>query len=780
MRSLLVFFIFSPSLFFGQITGVINHSQTNEPLFGVKIQLSTGQKTLSDANGKFSIVASTYPTQLSYSLIGFVSDSINVFGDTLIKIKMSEVVQEITTVVVSASRFDQNIEDVPVSMEIIRPALIDNKGLANLEQAVDQSPGVYAMDGQVSIRGGGGYAYGAGSRVLVLWNGIPMTSPDVGDAKWNSIPMEQSSQIEIMKGASSVLYGSGALNGIISLTEREPGTKLEVRAKVQTGFYDNPRRSQLKWWDKTQSLQMTDAYIGKQIGNLGLTFGLAGFRDEGYKQGEKELRARVNGSVYYRFKKHKIKTGLSYNFQYQDIGVFVLWKADTMALIPRDGTLSLQKSIRLNVDPYFKYIDKKNNKHNLRTRYYLVSQGNSTYVYASSKAEMYFVDYQFQKDWKEKGSLTLGLTNSNNVIHSSVFGYHFSENAAAYGQIERKYKRLDLTTGLRFEYFKQDTLDVDSEIKIGKTTFPIFPVFRTGAHYQLAKYTHFRASFGQGVRFPSVAERYVATELGGLVIFPNPRLNPERGWSAETGIKQVVKMGEWKGMIDMVGFINEYSNMIEFTFGIYNPHTFEQLDPANNEEDLATFIELLDEGFETDQLVGFQAQNAERARITGLELSFSSMGKIKEVDVVTLIGYTYMNPISLNTDPSYVSNYSDSGSNLLKYRFKHLVKADVELTYKNFSFGFSTRYNSFMKNIDKVFEADVIGNGTYFLPGLAEYRLLNNRGSFVVDLRVGYKFKQNYRIGFMVNNLLNAEYTSRPGDIQPPRTFLVQFQYQIR
>ena len=44
-----------------------------------------------------------------------------------------------------------------------------NKGHVNLEQAVDQSPGVYAMD-KSCTRGGGGYA-GAG-RVYCWWNGI--------------------------------------------------------------------------------------------------------------------------------------------------------------------------------------------------------------------------------------------------------------------------------------------------------------------------------------------------------------------------------------------------------------------------------------------------------------------------------------------------------------------------------------------------------------------------------------------------------------------------------
>lgn len=122
---------------------------------------------------------------------------------------------------VRAARFEKRIEEVPISMEILKPELLANKGFTNLEQAVNQSPGVFTMDGQVSIRGGGGYAYGAGSRVLLVWNGVPMLSPDIGDVKWNAVPMEHAEQIEIIKGASSVLYGSGALNGIIAMNEKK-------------------------------------------------------------------------------------------------------------------------------------------------------------------------------------------------------------------------------------------------------------------------------------------------------------------------------------------------------------------------------------------------------------------------------------------------------------------------------------------------------------------------------------------------------------------------------
>ena len=66
-----------------------------------------------------------------------------------------------------------------------------------------------------------------------------------------------------------------------------------------------------------------------------------------------------------------------------------------------------------------------------------------------------------------------------------------------------------------------------------------------------------------------------------------------------------------------------------------------------------------------------------------------------------------MNPISLNQDTIYRSTFSDTSVNLLKYRFKHLAKVDVQATYKNFFIGFSCRYNSFMKNIDAVFEGNL-------------------------------------------------------------------------
>ena len=778
---LFILILLNSTVFFSQTKGIVLDASNGDPIIGARIVLSSGQKSITSNTGEFILSNVKYPNSLVVSMMGFISETVKLSKDTLLTINLKTQVQEISDVVVTASRRNQNIEDVPISMEIIKPELINNKGFSNLEQAVDQSPGVYAMDGQVSIRGGGGFAYGAGSRVALLWNGVPMMSPDVGDAKWNAIPMEQTSQIEILKGASSVLYGSGALNGIIALTEKEPSPKGNFSAKVQSGVYGNPRRKSMQWWDKNPTFHLADVYFGKSYKYLGYTVGANAYLDSGFRQGENEKRFRLNGSFYFKPKSNsKLKAGLSYNAQYQDLGVFILWKNDTLGYQAQDNTLSRQKAIRINVDPYIKFYDKFQNQHQLKTRYYIVTTGSDAKVGDASIADLFYADYQFQRKFGTSINLSAGITHNLGQVKSWVFGDHISSNSALYGQVESKLNRLDITAGMRIEHYKLDDMKADSRFFINDSlSIPVYPIFRMGLHYKLTPATHLRASFGQGVRFPSIAERFVSTSVGGLTIFKNPNLKPEKGWSSELGFKQLVKLGSsWKGFFDVAAFINEYSNMTEFTFGIYNPLTGESLS-SNGILDTEAYNELIAQGIVLSQLVGFRATNAEKARITGLEFSFNSQGKIGEVELTSLLGYTYMNPISLNQDPTYRISFSDSTSNMLKYRFKHLVKLDIQATYKKFSLGISLRYNSFMKNIDLMFEEPILTDTgqQFILPGLKEYRKNNSSGALVFDSRFIYHITKEMKLNLIVNNLFNAEYVSRPADLQAPRNFLLQLQY---
>lgn len=778
MKQVLLLLFFLPfSLFSQEIVGTVTDVETKEPIPFAQLKIEGLAAVTTNENGEFSFKLESFPATCIISAADYFPDTITITSNRIEAIRLKPIAQDIGPVVVAASRRRQSVEELTVSLDIIKPELIANKGITDLEQAVDQVPGAYTMDGQVSIRGGSGFTYGAGSRVLVLWNEIPLLSADVGDAKWNSIPIENAQQIEVIKGASSVLYGSGALNGMISLIEREPTEKASLNVQVQGGVYDNPKRASLKWWSKNPQFYQGDVTFSKQFGRFGLTLGAYGFTNDGYRQGETEDRGRFNGTISFRPKKIKnFKASLGWNAQLQKAGNFIIWESDSLAYQPFGGadtsvagsSLTYNRGVRVSVDPSVKYIDKFGNKHQLRGRLYFIDNKNYTNLSQSSKSEVWYGDYQFQRGWNNNSwVLTTGVTAIANEITSYLFGDHNSLNGALYLQGEKNWKKVNIVAGIRGEYFEQDGRQGDSYYYFGKdstTKIPIRPILRAGVHYAVFKHTHLRASYGQGVRYPSVAERYTTTSVGSLLIFANPQLKPETGWAAEFGVKQGVKIGKWRGFVDVAGFINHYDNMMEFTFGFYKPDSI----PASLNPNSPGFIK---------KWFGFQAQNAESADIAGAEISISGEGTIGPIRVLALLGYTYMDPISKNRDSAYRSTFSDTSSNMLKYRFNHLAKADLQLEWKGISIGGSMRFNSYMKNIDVIFENGFLGQE--ILPGLKDYREENKGGSLVFDARIGYCYKEQYKIAFIINNIANTEYMTRPGDIQAPRSFMVQLSYKL-
>ena len=104
--------------------------------------------------------------------------------------------------------------------------------------------------------------------------------------------------------------------------------------------------------------------------------------------------------------------------------------------------------------------------------------------------------------------------------------------------------------------------------------------------------------------------------------------------------------------------------------------------------------------------------------------------------------------------------------NVLKYRYRRMWKFDSETSYKRFSIGLSARYYSFMENIDKVFEG--------VIPGVKTYRAGHRSGDWVFDANLTFKARKNMRLGIVVKNAFNHEYMTRPADLQPPRSFVVQ------
>ncbi|MFI5204855.1 MAG: TonB-dependent receptor domain-containing protein [Flavobacteriales bacterium] len=766
-----------------EVTGMVKDSVSGEAIISALINTGNGtKKTATNDEGLFSFKVPTGTYTVTVNVLGYKlwKKKINVKTQTQLIILLQEESNELETVVVSAGRYEQNLNEVSVSMTVLKPAIIENKNTVNCESILELVPSVTVQDGNVSIRGGSGYAYGAGSRVMLLVDDMPMLSGDAADIKFNALPVENIEQIEVIKGASSVLYGTSALNGVVNIRTAYPRETPETKIIINSGFYGNPKRDSIRWWDDNPFFHGATFIHKRKIGNLDLVVGGAYNSDRGYREGEEEHRGRGNVGLRWHSKKIKgLMYGVNANWQRARGGNFIIWQDSNNPYSPSGGanpdsagsTIAFYNNDRGNLDPFITYYTSKGNKHSLRTRWFNTTNRNSTdTVDQASIADWLYAEYQYEHHFKKEWTLVSGLVSSYNLVRSALFGDHHGANVAVFTQLDKKWKRLSVSAGIRIEYFKLDSAGTVSTYSIIKGSdtinFPVQPVFRAGLNYKLFKGTFLRASFGQGYRYPSVAERYVQTSVGALKLFPNPNLEAETGWSAEVGVRQLFQTKRIKAYADVSAFINHYDNMTEFTFGVYNPPGYTWGSP----------------GFYLFDWVGFRAENAEQAQITGFDAEIGATMKAGHWKFNGFVGYTYMNPITLNNDTNYRKTFSDTGTIMLKYRYRHLLKADLQVDYKILSFGVSVRYNSYMENVDNIFYNIVIPSplgllnlGDYLLPGFPEYRAQFNKGSLVIDFRLGIDLSQNTRMSIVANNVLNEEVMGRPGDVQAPRSFAVQY-----
>jgi outer membrane cobalamin receptor len=781
------------------ISGVVTDDASYENLIGVNIITENGSGTATDVLGKYTLKLEAGTHQITFRYIGykdFVKDVTLKNGDhKTIDIKLLTSTEQLKTVVVSAGKFEQNLEEITVSMEVLKPTLIENKNTTDVQTAMDQVPGVNITDGQANIRGGSGWSYGAGTRVLVMVDDMPLISGDAGQVQWKLIATENIHQIEVIKGASSALYGSSALNGIINIRTAFPTqksiskNKLPGYTKINThfGLIDFPKRESLNWnGAKRRAFKGTEIFHANKIGNLDITLGANIYKDDGYRMGEITDRKRINFGLKLRNKKISgLNYGINGNFLFQHTGSVMIWKSFEEAYIPLNNEITTTSGDTYNIDPFITY-RKGNSRHSLRTRYLKVINDNSTKGKDNNQdneSEIFYTDYQWQKNIEKYNlRITSGITNEIVNARSDLFqGNNIRKNHSLYTQLDKKWDKLNISLGARYEYF---SIDSETDHLIGGDTINHIaagkPVFRTGLNYQLAEYTYIRSSWGQGYRFPSMAELFISTNQSGLEIYPNPNLKPESGWSAEIGMKQGIRFRTWLGYIDVAGFLMQYNDMMEFTLGPWgNPVT----DPLIG--------------------LGFKSVNIGETQIAGIELSLNGQGKISEEIKINLLGgYTYMNHKSLTPNEVYAYGYShgesfdqsitynnsSSDSTVLKYRYNHIVKLDLEIVYKKISLGGSCRYNSFMSNIDKIFTTALINDpasldleidGFQGIPGINEAREKFKHGDFIIDMRAGYNLNDKIRLGIIINNMLNREYMSRPADMEIQRTFAFQLSVKL-
>jgi iron complex outermembrane receptor protein len=426
------------------------------------------------------------------------------------------------------------------------------------------------------------------------------------------------------------------------------------------------------------------------------------------------------------------------------------------------------------LDPFVTYAGSGGTRHSLRGRFHRQVFDNDNDQ--SNSNEVLHGEYQVQRKVELFGEtvLTGGVlfrqVNSEALLYSGDLdgdGLNSADNTAAYLQVDKKlFDKLSLSGGVRYEQFKVN----DDEAAQ--------PVFRAGATYQLHKATFLRASYGQGFRFPTIGERFINTSVGKLVIYPNEDLKPEQSWNVEAGVKQGFKVGDFMGYVDAVVFQQDFQDYVEFTFGQWAPV---QVSFVNGQL-------VLDPG------LGFKSVNTGGARVTGYELELVGKGNLGPVDLTVMMGYTHTKPISTTPDLvyaepvsqssipySYATTSYDTKDHILKFRVQDLFRSDVQLGWKELLAGFSVRYNSHVRNIDRIFvdldeaESDVLALRT----GVGEWMRTHRTGDWIADARIGAQLNEQMRVMVIVNNIGNEVYALRPLAIEAPRSMQVQLSMTL-
>jgi iron complex outermembrane receptor protein len=760
----LAFFFLGASVFAqkGNIQGTIKDAASGEPLYSVTVKTGS-HGTITDFEGFYSLDLDPGAYDLEYSYVGYATQVLKVKIEAgksqTIDLLLAEEVTILQTATVTSGKFEKPLGEVTVSLEVIKPQLLESTNTVSLDQVLDKVPGVNIIDGQANIRGGSGFSYGAGSRVLLLVDDIPMLQADAGFPNWNDLPVENIEQIEVVKGAASALYGSSALNGIINVRTSFAKSQPELKASIFHSIFDSPRNAEAKWWKSSPNATGGSLTYKRRFGKLDWVSSGFAVREQSYLERNFTDYRRLTWGLRFR-PTDNLNIGFNSNFNGGETRNFFFWlNAGDGLLKGTRSAYSATQRLRFNIDPYITYFDPIGNRHKIMGRYYNVD--NKSINNQSNSSQLYYGEYQFQRQFAGLQLVTsAGVVVSGTEVAAELYGdtTYRSFNVAGYLQLDQKlFDRLNLSAGFRYESNRLDNPGYTYFNGLYEVTVPpsqeleAKPVFRVGANLEVTKYTFLRASWGQGYRYPTIAEKYIFTTFGGVPISPNPALTSETGWSAEVAVKQGFRLGGFEGFLDIAAFLSEYQDMMEFTFVDVFPN-------------------------------GFQSQNVGGTIIKGLEFTVAGRGKLFGLPSTLLAGVTLIDPkfAQFDTTPVTPGETGTEGQqnaasssvdyNVLKYRNRTTFKFDWESTYKKWSAGVAIFAASHMENIDPIFEVLVV-------PGLRDYRLENNKGYINTGIRAAYRIQEKAKVSVLVDNLFNAEFLVRPGMVEPPRSFTLRLDY---
>ena len=651
--------------------------------------------TATDSNGKFIIKQiQNGEYTLTISVVGYSkinSQILKVNSDTTtVNLQLSPVTYQFDQLVVTAGKYSQKIGEIAASTFVIDQEIFSQRNFQKVDDALRFVPGVTMTYDQLSIRGSSGYSRGAGTRVLVAIDGIPIYTPDAGDIVWELVPITEIGRIEIIKGASSSLYGSSAIGGVVNIISKEISSNPVTYAKLQGGIYSSSTHKEWEWTDRTLSYNSQTISHSRSLGKLSLSGSFTRFEDYSYRQNDFQLRFAGFLKARYQFSESTSLSLLGTGYT-RDKKTFNYWRDISNALSPPEEDLGQSiNSDRTIIGLTFDHIFNENFSISFIPSAYFSYWKDDSEANNKSSSRIYRSELRTNFKFSNSFNIVSGAEFQYSLVESNIFGNRDANGIGIYSQADIKpANKLNISLGIRYD------LNYLAELEKTQSLSP-----KLGITYQLADQTFLRAQIAKGFRAPTLAEAFSSTTTSGLIIKPNLSIKPETSYSFEVGANHSISENF---NLDVSLFNNEYYDMIE---------------PGIDPNDGEAFF-----------------NNVTRARIQGFELS-SKINLLHHFE--TNISYTYLWARDIEKNKS------------LNYRPRHNVILGLGFDLNNFELGMDFRYLSRVESIDnELVDLGVIPDGDnrvdiYVLDAHAGISLFNYQIPAKIFFNVNNILNYNY------------------------------------
>ncbi|HEY9490301.1 MAG TPA: TonB-dependent receptor, partial [Chryseosolibacter sp.] len=217
------------------VTGEVYDSETKEPLIGASVvTLSSRQGTVTNSNGQFSIETNRERDTLEVSYIGYEKRLIALPASSL-SVSLSPSVSNLQQIMVTANREAALRTESPIAISKLSPVTINDTKPVLITELINKVPGVVMLNYNneqhaMAIR----QPMGTSAYFLYLEDGVPIRP--MGIFNHNAL-IEMNvfsiSNIEVVKGPASSLYGPEAVGGAINFITHRPTTMPTAKLGLQ-------------------------------------------------------------------------------------------------------------------------------------------------------------------------------------------------------------------------------------------------------------------------------------------------------------------------------------------------------------------------------------------------------------------------------------------------------------------------------------------------------------------------------------------------------------------